>query len=221
MNILVVEDTKELSDFLASSLKKEGFVVDVAYDGTSGSYKAAMNDYDLMILDIGLPGKDGREICREVRVLGKGVPIIMLSAEGEVETKVDLLNAGADDFVTKPFSYDELSARIGAVMRRPRRLENAVMTIGDLVIDTDSRTVRYEGEDIVLTLKEFSLLEYLARNRGRVLSRGEILEHVWDMNADPFTNTIETHIMNIRRKIGRNRGEDLIRTVPGMGYEVE
>lgn len=221
MNILVVEDTKEIADSLKSSLKKEGFVVDVAFDGTDGLYKASMNEYDLIVLDIGLPHKNGREVCRQLRSLGKNTPIVMLSVQGEIETKVDLLNIGADDFITKPFFFKELLARIRALLRRPRKIENAVIQICDIAIDMDSRIVRCKEKEIRLTLKEFLLLEYLARNRGKVLSRMEILEHVWDLNADPFTNTVETHIMNIRKKVGENKEEGLIRTVPGVGYKIE
>lgn len=224
MNILVVEDTREIADSLKSSLKKEGFVVDMAFDGADGLYKASVNEYDLIVLDIGLPHKNGKEVCRELRSMGKDTPIIMLSVQGEVETKVDLLNIGADDFITKPFFFKELLARIRALLRRPRKIENTVIQIGDVIIDTDSRIVRRGEREIRLTLKEFLLLEYLVRNRGRVLPRMEILEHVWDLDADPFTNTIETHIMNIRKKvggIGGNREEGLIRTVPGVGYKME
>lgn len=221
MNILLVEDTEEMTVSLQASLKREGFVVDTAADGAEGSYKASVNGYDLIVLDIGLPVKDGRQVCREIRAAGKTVPIIMLSAQGEIETKVELLQLGADDYITKPFAFGELSARIGALLRRPRHLQPAAVEIGGVAIDTVSRTVRCQGADVRLTLKEFSLLEYLIRNRGRVLSRMEILEHVWDVNADPFTNTVETHIMNIRKKLSGGKGRELIQTVPGAGYRME
>jgi DNA-binding response OmpR family regulator len=220
MNILLVEDTMETVQLLESALKKEGFVVDTAMDGTSGSYKALTNEYDLLILDIGLPGKDGRDICREVRAAGKSVPILMLSVEGAVATKVELLDIGADDYLSKPFFFEELLARAKALLRRPRELEKKILQVGDLVVDTTSHAVRCGEKEVSLTLKEFSLLEYLIRNRGRVLTRMEILEHVWDVNADPFTNTVETHIGNIRRKIGQSKEEGIIHTVSGVGYEI-
>jgi DNA-binding response OmpR family regulator len=221
MNILIVEDTREIADFLETSLTKEGYVVDLAYDGISGLNKACMNEYDLLVLDIGLPLKDGKEVCRELRAQGNGVPILMLSVKGEIGTKVELLKLGADDYITKPFSYDELSARIGALLRRPRELQDTVTRVGQLAVDTDRHVVTYKDKEIKLTLKEFLLLEYMVRNRGRVLTRLELLEHVWDMNADPFTNTIETHVRNIRRKIGVEKRNQLIRTVSGVGYKIE
>ncbi len=221
MNILLVEDTVEAAESLKASLKREGFVVDTAADGADGLSKALAVAYDLILLDIGLPLKDGRQVCRELRAFGRDTPIIMLTASGEIETKVELFQLGADDYVTKPFSFEELSARIGALLRRPHRLESAILAAGELCIDIDSRTVRCGKKRVSLTLKEFALLEYLMRNRGRVLSRMELLEHVWDVNADPFTNTVETHIMNIRKKIGGRRGKEIIRTVSGAGYKLE
>lgn len=221
MNILIVEDNKEMLDSLELLFKDEGFVVDTAQDGDEGFHKANNNCYDIIVLDICLPFKDGMEVCREIRSLGISVPIIMLSVNGDLETKVNLLKIGADDYVTKPFFFAELLARVGALLRRPRKVENAIFEIDDLIIDLDGHTVRRGNKDIWLTMKEFLLLEYLIKNRGRVLSRTEILEHVWDMNANPLTNTIETHITNLRKKIGFRGNGKFIRTVSGVGYKID
>lgn len=221
MNLLIIEDDKEILGFLKDSLRGEGFVVDTAEDGEVGLRKAKMNDYDLILLDLVLPHKNGREICAEIRGLGKQNPILMLSVQGEIDSKVDLLAVGVDDYVVKPFSYSEVLARIRALVRRPPVLQGDVLSIDDLVMDTRRRTVIRGGKSIHLTPKEFFLLEYLLRNRGNVVSRIAILEHVWDMNADPFTNTIETHILNLRKKIGGKNRRDLIHSVSGTGYKIE
>lgn len=220
MNLLIVEDEKGILDFLQVSLKAEGFVVDTAADGEVGLRKATANDYDLAVLDIGLPQKDGRQICLELRALHKTMPIIMLSVKGEIDTKVDLLNIGADDYVVKPFSFTELLARIKALLRRPQKLEGDTFQVDGLILDTVSRKVTLGSKEIHLTPKEFFLLEYLMRNRGRVLSRAVILEHIWDMNADPFTNTVETHIMNLRKKLKDENKRLFIHTVSGTGYKM-
>lgn len=219
MNLLIVEDDKETVSFLKPSLKAEGFVVDVAEDGDVGSYKAQLNNYDLIILDIGLPKKDGRQVCSEIRAAGKTMPILMLSIKGEIETKVDLLTIGADDYVTKPFAYSELAARVKVLMRRPSRAEDEIMRVGDVELNLPRRSVHRAGKPVHLAPKEFFLLEYLLRNRGRVMTRQAILEHVWDMNADLFTNTVETHVVNIRRKLKKDK--NFIRTVSGTGYVID
>lgn len=221
MNILVIEDDKGILDYLESSFKEEGFVVDVASDGNIGLYKASTNNYDIVILDLYLPKKDGRTICSEIRAAGNSVPIIILSVRGEVENKVELLKIGADDFLSKPFYFNELLARVNALLRRPRKMENTVFEIDGLTIDIDNHKVTRDGNEAHLALKEFLLLEYLVRNRGKVLSRTELLEHVWDVNADPFTNTVETHIMNLRKKLGCRERKELIKTVPGVGYKID
>lgn len=221
MKILIVEDEREIREFLKRSLKAESFEVDVAEDGERGSYLARTGGYDLVILDNVLPKKNGFEVCKEVRLAGVITPILMLSVRSGTGTKVDLLDAGADDYLVKPFSLDELLARIRALLRRPQRVEGDVLRAGDLTVDTRRQSVRKNGKDVYLTRKEFMLLEYLMRNRGTVLSRHMILEHVWDMNADPFSNTIEAHIMSLRKKIGSKGRRGFIRTVPGRGYVVD
>jgi two-component system OmpR family response regulator len=222
MNLLIVEDDKDMLDALSESFRENGFVVDSAEDGERGLYKASINDYDAIILDINLPKKDGRQVCSEIRSAGKNTPIIMLSVKYDVDTKVDLLNIGADDYLSKPFSYVELSARVKALLRRPRDIiKGDVFCIDDLTLDTKKRTVIRDGKKIHLTPKEFFLLEFLMRNRGTVMPRMAILEHVWDLEADLFTNTIETHIATIRKKINFRNKRDLIQTISSGGYKIE
>jgi two-component system copper resistance phosphate regulon response regulator CusR len=194
--------------------------VDLAEDGEKGSYLAKTNDYDMIILDNMLPKKNGAEVCQEIRATGKNTPIIMLSARGEMGIKVELLNKGADDYMTKPFSLEELLARIRALLRRPHYVSSEVLTIDDLVMDTKRHTVKRGEKEIYLTRKEFMLLEYLLKHRDSVVSRGMIMEHVWDMNADPFSNTIESHILNVRKKISAKGKKNLIHTLPGVGYKL-
>lgn len=218
MNLLIIEDDNEIRAFLQDALKKEGFVVDTAEDGSVGFQKAASTDYDLIILDLTLPSKHGKVICQEIRALGKGIPILALSIQGDVTTKVDLLGIGVDDYVVKPFSYAELLARVRVLLRRPAVLQGEIFRIHDLVLDIRSRTLSRKGKQIHLTPKEFFLLEYLMRHQGEVLSRTALLEHVWDINADPFTNTIEMHVLNLRKKIEHGSYPKLIHSIRGTGY---
>lgn len=220
MHILVVEDEREISDFLRVNMEAECFAVDTAFDGETGSFMARTNNYDLIILDNILPKKEGREACKEIRAAGKTVPIIMLSIKSETVTKVDLLNAGADDYMTKPFSFTELLARMRALLRRPKEIEDEILTISDLVIDIRRHTVRRANKEIYLTRKEFVLLSYLLQNAGSAMSRGMIMEHVWDMQMDPSSNTIESHILSLRKKIDAKSKKKLIKTVSGIGYKI-
>ena len=220
MRILLIEDEPDIINFLKPSLEAECFVVDVATNGISGVRLARVNDYDIVILDNMLPEKNGTEVCTEIRGAGKSIPIIMLSVLATAQTKVELLNAGADDYVTKPFSFEELLARIHALLRRPTELENEILTLDNLSLDIRRKKVIRDNEEIYLTRKEFMLLEYFLRNISIVLSRGMIMEHVWDMNADPFSNTIESHILSLRRKIQDKKNRKLIHTVPGRGYKI-
>ncbi len=221
MRALVVEDEVGIINFLKAGLESEYFAVDVAEDGEQGSYLARTNEYDIIILDNMLPLKSGAEVCEEVRKFGITTPIIILSARAEMTTKVELLNKGADDYLTKPFSLEELVARIRALLRRPQSISPDILEAGDLVLDTKQHTVRRGNRDIYLTKKEFMLLELLMRRRGAVVSRGTILEHVWDMNADPFSNTLESHILNLRKKLSGRGKTSLIQTIPGVGYKLE
>ncbi len=220
MHILVVEDDREINDFLRVSLEAECFAVDTAFDGETGSYLARTNDYDLIILDNILPQKEGQVACKEIRAAGKSMPIIMLSVKSETVTKVDLLNAGADDYMTKPFSLEELLARMRALLRRPKEMENEILNVDDLFVDAKKHSVKRGKKEIYLTRKEFILLSYLLKNAGAAMSRGKIMEHVWNMDIDPFSNTIESHILSLRKKIDVKPKKKLIHTVPGVGYKI-
>lgn len=225
MRILIIEDEVDIQSTLKSRLQEKGFAVDATDDGEKGSFLARTNDYDLILLDYNLPKKDGFTVCKEIREHDNKeraqVPIIIVSVTGTVPHKVTGLNLGADDYITKPFFYDELMARIQTILKRPRIRRSNVIQIGDLIIDTDTQVVRRGEESIYLTRKEFALLEYLALHAGQVVSRGTIAEHVWDMSIDLFSNTIETHILNVRKKIERKDRPKLIYSVPGRGYKIE
>jgi len=220
MRLLIIEDDKETREFLAKSLEAESFSIDTAEDGEKGSYLGRINDYDLIILDNMMPGKNGQEVCRELRESGKTAPILMLSIQSETQQKVNLLNLGADDYLTKPYSFQELLARINVLLRRPRSIQEPILKIADLSLDRSRQEVKRGDHVIYLTRKEFALLEYLLRNPGRVLSRSMLLEHVWDMSGDLFSNTVEVHIMNLRKKIDAHHKVKLIHTVPGRGYKI-
>lgn len=220
MRVLIIEDEAEIRDSIKKNLESECFVVDALADGEAGSYAARTNDYDAVVLDNMLPKKSGLQVCRDIRNAGKTMPIIMLSVKSETNTKVELLNLGADDYLSKPFSFDELLARLHALLRRPKAILNDVMSVEDLVVDCRQHIVTRDDKVLNLSRKEFMLLEYLLRNRGNVLSRGMIMEHVWDMNADPFSNTIESHILSLRRKIDLPGKTKIVLTVAGRGYKI-
>jgi len=221
MRILVVEDDKKVSDILRKGLEAECFSVDTAMDGEKGVSLARVNDYDLVILDNMLPKKTGMEICQELRAKGKSMPILILSVKFETTTKVELLNSGADDYLIKPFVFDELLARVHALLRRPKEITNEILKYGELVLDTRNHTAIYAGKEIYLSRKEFMLLEYFMRNPGVVITRGMLMEHVWDMNTDPFSNTIESHIVSLRKKIESPNGPKFIKTIPSRGYRFQ
>ncbi len=220
MKILLVEDDESISKVLKNGLETELFAVDVATDGEEGSSMGRSNDYDLIILDFTLPKKNGLEVLADIRVKGKTVPVLVLSIESETDLKVKLLDGGADDYLNKPFSFKELMARIRALLRRPNKIEAEVLSVDDLKLNTKSYTVARGGKDIHLTRKEFMLLELLMKNQGDVISRGMINEHVWDNEADPFSKTIESHILSLRRKINPNGKKHLIETISGRGYKI-
>lgn len=221
MRVLIIEDDVDIINFLKTALESAYFVVDEAKDGEHGSYLARTNEYDAIILDNILPLKSGAEVCEEVRKAGKTTPIIIISGRAETTTKVELLNKGADDYLTKPFSFEELVARIRALLRRSTNFSPDILEHGDLVMDTQIHTTRHGEHEIYLTKKEFMLLELLLRRKGSVVSRSTIMEHVWDMNADPFSNTLESHILNVRKKLSGCNKSSLIQTIPGIGYKID
>ena len=220
MRLLIIEDDKEISDFLKMGLEAESFIVDTAFDGERGSYFARCEVYDAILLDYALPKKDGFQICQELRTAGISTPIIMISVKSEAPLRVGLLNLGADDYLIKPFSFEELLARVRAILRRSPLLKSSILCLGDLTLDPSAQRTIKGRREIYLTRKEFILLEYLLSNKGRVVSRGMILEHVWNRESDPFSNTIEAHILNLRKKIDSGK-KKLIHTVPGRGYKME
>jgi DNA-binding response OmpR family regulator len=220
MKILSIEDEKEISLYLKTNLEHLGFSVDIAETAEGGLFLANTNEHDLILLDLNLPDKNGIEVCKSLRLSGNNVPILILSINESVNDKVSLLEAGADDYLTKPFSITELSARIKAIIRRPQTIKNEILSYKDLYLDANKQIIKKGDKIIYLTRKEFTLLSYLLRNKGRVISRGEILEHVWDKEADIFSNTIETHILNLRRKINKNDNESFIKTYSGRGYAI-
>jgi len=219
MKILIIEDDISIRNVLKMALESKSFVVDLAEDGDQGSFMARSNDYDLIILDNVLPIKLGGRVCKEIRESGKHTPIIMLSAKSEVLTKVELLNLGADDYMTKPFSFEELLARINTLLRRPKQIESRILKIKNVELDRDKQIVLFNDNELYLTKKEYGLLEFLMVNKDTTLSRGQILEHVWDKQSDPFSNTIETHILNLRKKL-KDKSKNLIESVPGRGYRI-
>jgi two-component system copper resistance phosphate regulon response regulator CusR len=203
---------------LAKGLREQTYAVDVATDGESALEQAYINDYDLIILDVMLPGKDGFEVCRELRGSGSAVPILMLTARDEVADRIEGLDTGADDYLTKPFDFHELLARSRALLRRGPALLPETLSVADLAVDTKARQVWRAGAEVELTAKEYALLEYLARRSGEVVTRAEIAEHVWDESFDPFSNLIEVYIQRLRRKIDGGHATKLIRTRRGEGY---
>jgi two-component system copper resistance phosphate regulon response regulator CusR len=221
VRILLVEDEPDAARMIARGLREQAYAVDVAPDGEAACYQASVADYDAIVLDVLLPVKDGLAVCRELRRAGSRVPILMVTAKDAVEARVAGLDSGADDYLTKPFAFAELLARLRALLRRADRpLLPEILTVGEIEIDTRAHRVRRGGKEVALTSREYALLEYLARRAGSVVGRAEISEHVWDETYDPFSNVIEVYVRRLRTKLDSPGGESLIRTRRGDGYEV-
>lgn len=221
MKILLIEDAEEIAFFTRKGLEAELFTVDTAEDGEKGEYMARTNDYDALVVDYNLPGKNGVEVCKNLRKIGKKCPILMLTAEKDVERKLEAFSSGANDYLTKPFAIEELIARVRALLRP--NVENASDTefiYKDISLDLKNHIVTRAQKPLNLRKKELALLEYFMRRPGTILTRSMLLEHVWDTNADPFTNTVEVHVQSLRRKLNFDSLEPLIETVRGIGYRL-
>lgn len=221
MRILVIEDERKVSNFIKHGLEEERYIVDTAYDGISGLEIALNHQFDAVLLDVMLPGKDGFEVLEELRDAGVSVPVIMLTARGSTEDKVRGLDLGADDYLPKPFNFDELAARLRSILRRSSPEKSTKLQCGDLIVDTVAHLAYRFGREIELTTTEYALLEYLMKNKNRILSRSTITQHVWKHSFDPESNIIDVYIKRLRSKIERNDGsKSLIQSVRGVGYRM-
>jgi DNA-binding response OmpR family regulator len=221
VRILLVEDEPSAAHLLAKGLREQAYAVDVATDGEAALFQAGTTDYDAILLDVMLPLKDGLAVCRTIRESGCPVPILMVTARDAVQARIEGLDSGADDYLVKPFAFGELLARLRALVRRGRLpiLPNQ-LTAGPLTLDTRSRRVQFGTRDLILTAKEYALLEYLVRRAGDVVSRADIAEHVWDDHYDPLSNVVDVYVQRLRRKIDSGGSESLIRTRRGEGYQL-
>ena len=222
MKILIVEDEHKIANSIKKGLEQENFVTDVAYDGTQGLDLAMSEDYDLIILDRLLPGMDGLTICTNLRNKQIHTPILLLTAKGQLNDRVEGLNAGADDYLVKPFAFEELLARVRALLRRPQKTTDNRLTVGDLSLDTSNFEIERENKSIALSQKEFALLEYLMRHANKVITKDQIINHVWNYDTDILPNTVEVYMTHLRNKVDRIFPEKmaLIRTVRGFGYMI-
>lgn len=221
MKILLVEDDQTISAAIRDGLKQEAFAVDVTYDGEEAYRTILADNYDLIVLDILLPGMDGIELAQALRYEKVQVPILMLSARGETSDKIAGLNMGADDYMAKPFSFEELLARVKALLRRPQESTGHVLCVGDLTLDTITSEVTRGDSSIRLSAKEYALLEYLMRNSQRIVSKNNLLNHVWDFDADVLPHTVEVNVANLRTKVDKPFDRPLIHTIRGFGYTIK
>lgn len=221
MRILLVEDDPQIARFVRKGLTEQSYAVDVAATGEEALYQASIGSFDAIVLDVIIPAPDGVEVCRRLRAQGSKVPILMLTARDAVPDRIVGLDAGADDYLVKPFQFEELLARLRALLRRGGATLPAVIAVGGLEIDTRSHRVRLDSKPVPLTTKEYALLEFLARNAGRIVGREEIAEHVWNEEFDPFSNLIEVYVNRLRRNIEKVSRKKLIQTVRGAGYMLE
>jgi heavy metal response regulator len=221
MRILLAEDDARIANFITKGLRENAYAVDVASDGEDALYQAAINTYDIIVLDVMMPLKNGFEVCRELRKGGSKTPVLMLTARDATEDKISGLDTGADDYLTKPFEFGELLARLRALLRRSGEMRPPKISIADLEMDTIGQKIWRGGREIFLTTKEYALLEYLAREKGKVLGRAEIAEHVWDENFDAFSNLIDVYIKRLRSKMDEGFVVQLIHTKRGAGYVLD
>jgi DNA-binding response OmpR family regulator len=221
MKILIIEDEKNLNKILQDNFKTNNFIVDYTEKGETGLSLAKTNKYDLIVLDYNLPDLNGKTICQRIRKEKIHTPIIMITARSQSEDKIEMLNLGVDDYITKPFLFAELLARVKAVTRRPEKIENSIISIEDIVIDLNKFKVTKNNKKINLTPKEFLILEYLIRNRGVAVSQEDIMENVWDRNVNILSKTVKTHIMNLRKKINQDSQKDIIKTIKRKKYIID
>ena len=220
MRVLLVEDDRKAARVLRQGLQEEGFTVDVAHAGDEGEYQAETTQYDVIVLDWLLPGKPGIDVCRDLRARGVTTPILILTAKDAVADRVSGLNTGADDYLTKPFAFAELLARVRALLRRGEAVQAPVLKVGDLVLDPVSHRVTRGDRRVVLTPKEYAVLEYLMRHAGRVVTRTELGEHIWQEEHDTLTNLVDVHVSHLRRKVDGEASTPLVHTVRGRGYRL-
>lgn len=220
MRILVIEDEHRIAQSIKKGLELEKMVVDIAFDGINGFDQAINEEYDLIVLDLMLPGMSGWDICSQLRKNKNETPILMLTARGQVEDKIEGFSRGADDYLTKPFAFEELVARIRALTRRPKKIVEEILTVEDLSLNKDSFEVKRNHKIIKLSSKEFALLEFLMRHPGQILSKTQIINHVWNYETDILPNTVEVYIRNLRNKIDRDYSFPLIQTIRGFGYKI-
>ena len=221
MRVLLVEDDPKISAVVRQALQEDYYAVDVAFDGERAEELAFVNDYDAVVLDLMLPGKDGLDVCRELRGVGSLVPVLVLTARDGLRDRVAGLDSGADDYLVKPFHVEELLARVRALLRRQAPVKSTQLEVGDIVVDTAAHTVARCGERIELTHTEYAILEYLARRAGEVIGRGELMEHVWDENYDGLSNIIDVYIRRLRSKLDNGHAGGLFETVRGAGYRLK
>jgi len=218
MRILLIEDEERIANFIERGLEEQSYAVDVACDGKTGLYFAEINPYDIIILDLGLPDQDGRALCKELRAHGVTIPILMLTARSSIHDRVSGLDSGADDYLTKPFAFEELLARIRSLLRRQRTELTTILKLADLELDQVTHKVKRAGKEIFLTGKEYSVLEYFMTHAGQVITRTMISEHVWNEDFDCFTNVIDVYVNYLRNKIDKGFDKQLLHTVRGVGY---
>lgn len=221
MKVLIVEDDVITAQLIRANLSSDNHVVEVAEDGNDASFLARSFNYDAIILDNSLPKKDGLTICKEIRAIGKSTPILFLTIDNSLETKINAFKYGADDFMVKPFALQELNMRLKVILKRSQNNQNKIIKIHDLELDTEKRIVSRAGKKIRMTKKEFILLEYFMKNIGVILSRSLIMEHVWTADSNVFSNTLEAHIRNLRKKLCVGKKSNLIMNVPGRGYVID